>query len=242
MNHLKKILSRVRSAIDKYDMISEGDRIAVGVSGGKDSLTTLYALAKLRDFYPLRFELEAVQIDLGFPGDTNDHEEVRRFCEELSVPYHLEKTDIAAVVFEYKKDPNPCSLCANMRRGALHNVAKKLGCNKLALGHHFDDAGETVMLNLLYSGHFGCFSPVTYLSRKKITVIRPMIHTEESLIRTFARVASLPVEESHCPVNHGTKREEIKEMLHRFDREKSRGVYRKLVTALEHSETDGWKP
>lgn len=247
MEKSKKILSKLRSAVDKYQMIEDGDRIAVGISGGKDSLTLLCALSEMRSFYPKHYELVAVQIDMGFHNlaahtcEKNEHESIRQLCEQLDVPYVCEETQIAPIIFDYKKEKNPCSLCAKMRRGALHNIAKANGCNKLALGHHFDDAAETLMLNLFFAGRYSSFSPVTYLSRKDITVIRPLIHTEESLIRSFVSANHLPVEISPCPADGNTERAEMKKLLHEFDRNHYYGLYRRLVGSLERSGTDGWK-
>ena len=243
---LQKILSRVRAAVERYEMIDDGDRIAVGISGGKDSLTMLYALAALREFLPKKFELVALQIDMGFDksesiaAEKNDHAEVRALCESLGVPYHVKESEIAKVIFDIRKESNPCSLCSRMRRGVLTDEAKAIGCNKIALGHHYDDAAETLMLNLFYEGRIGCFRPVTYLSRSDMTVIRPMILTEERQIKSFVKKAALPVEETPCPEDEHTEREEMKTLLHSLDR-KHRGIYRRIVGALERSGLDGWK-
>ena len=184
-NGLRRMLSYTRRAIDDYHMIEAGDKIAVGVSAGKDSLTLLYALSTLRKFYPKKFELCAITIDMGFEG--SDFSPIARLCEELSVPYHIIPTQISTVIFDIRKEKNPCSLCAKMRRGALHNAAKDLGCNTVALGHHFDDAVETFMMNLFNEGRIGCFSPVTYLDRMDITLIIPLIYTPESYIKGYAK-------------------------------------------------------
>ena len=245
---LKKILSRVRFAVDKYQMIEDGDRIAVGVSGGKDSLTLLWALAAMRSFYPHSYEVIAVQIDMGFhlsqkagnpPEDS--YPEIAALCEKLNVPYVLKKTEIAKVIFDIREESNPCALCAKMRRGSLHDAARENGCNKLALGHHFDDAAETMMLNLFFEGRIGCFSPVTYLSRKDITLIRPLVHTKEKSIRSFAKHAELPVKKSPCPADGNTQRAYMKEYLKEFETSHHKGLYERLVGALERGEVDGWK-
>ena len=167
---IQRLLSYVRRAVDDYGMIEDGDRIAVGVSGGKDSLTLLEGLSELRRFYPKKFTLCAITIDMGFEGV--DFSDVREFCSRRAITYKCVPTDIYKIIFEIRKEPNPCSLCARMRRGAIHDAAKELGCNKIALGHHYDDVIETFMLNLFYEGRLGCFSPVTYLSRKDVTMIR----------------------------------------------------------------------
>lgn len=189
MKEMQKLLSRVRSCVDRYSMIEDGDRIAVGVSGGKDSLALLCVLSELRKFYPEKYDLCALMLDMGFdasetvgaaPSDTS---EIAELCSRLGVEFHVKRTEIARVIFDVRKESNPCSLCARMRRGSLHDLAKEYGVNKLALGHHFDDAAETVMLNLFFEARIGCFSPVTYLSRKDLTMIRPLLLTEERDIK-----------------------------------------------------------
>jgi len=242
---LQKILSRTRAAVERYGMIEDGDVIAVGISGGKDSLTMLCALASLKEFLPRKFDLIALQIDMGFDkslsiaAPQNDHAGVRALCDELGVRYVVKESEIAKVIFDIRHESNPCSLCSRMRRGLLTEEAKALGCNKIALGHHYDDAAETLMLNLFYEGRLGCFRPVTYLSRSKMTVIRPMILTEERQIKSFVKKTGLPVEETPCPEDRHTEREEMKELLHSLDR-KHRGIYRRIVGAIERSGLDGW--
>ena len=235
---MKRILSFVRRAVDDYQMIEEGDRIAVGVSAGKDSLTLLHALAELRRFYPKRFELVAITIDMGFPNA--DFTPVREFCERLDVPYHVFPSEIYKIIFEVRKEKNPCSLCAKMRRGALHNAAKSLGCNRVALGHHFDDAVETFMLNLFYEGRIGCFSPVTYLSRADLHLIRPMIYLPEKDVRYFAAHTELPVVKSSCPADGNTEREAMKQLLATLDRE-HKGLRYRIFGAMQRAEIDGFK-
>ena len=238
MEHIKRVLSYVRRGVDDYEMIGEGDRIAVGVSAGKDSLTLLCAMAELRRFYPKRFELCAVTVDMGFEG--MDLSGIRRLCEELDVPYHVIPTQIATVIFEVRKEKNPCSLCAKMRRGALYNGAKALGCNKVALGHHFDDVVETFMLNLFYEGRLGCFQPVTYLSNTDITMIRPMIYMPEKDVRYFSTKADLPVVKSPCPADGNTEREEMKQLLARLERE-NKGLRYRIFGAIQRGEIDGFR-
>lgn len=245
MKEMQKLLSRVRSCVDRYSMIEDGDRIAVGVSGGKDSLALLCVLSELRKFYPEKYDLCALRLDMGFdasetvgaaPSDTS---EIAELCSRLGVEFHVKRTEIARVIFDVRKESNPCSLCARMRRGSLHDLAKEYGVNKLALGHHFDDAAETVMLNLFFEARIGCFSPVTYLSRKDLTMIRPLLLTEERDIKTFVKKASLPVMKSPCPMDKTSERAKMKDMLHAFDRE-HRGLYTRIVGAVERGGIDGW--
>ena len=201
----------IRKAVDDYNMIEEGDKIAVGVSGGKDSLLLLLALKHLQSYYPKPFELEAITIELGFGG--MDFAPVKELCAELNIPYTCLKTDIKEIVFDVRKEENPCSLCAKMRRGALNDAIRERGISKLALGHHFDDAVETFMMNLLFEGRLGCFRPVTYLDRSGVTQIRPMIYAGEGKIANLAEKLELPVVENPCPMDKTSKRHEIKEML-----------------------------
>ena len=241
MNELRRILSFVRRAVDDYEMIREGDRIAVGISGGKDSLTTLVALAALRRFYPKPFELVAIAVDLGFEG--TDYGGVISLCESLGVPFHRVKTDIGHIIFDVRREKNPCSLCARMRRGSLNSAAKELGCTTVALGHHFDDAVETFMLNLFYEGRLGCFSPVTYLSRQDLFVIRPLLYAQEKDVEYFARHAEppLPIMRSLCPANESTEREEMKQLLRRLEKE-NKGLRHRIFGAICKGELDGFKP
>ena len=240
MNELQRILSFVRRAVDDYGMIAPGDKIAVGISGGKDSLTTLAALAALRRFYPAKFDLVALTVDMGFPGV--DWTPVAEFCRALDVPYVIEQTEIAKVIFEIRRETNPCSLCAKMRRGALHARAKAEGCNKIALGHHFDDAVETFMLNLFHEGRLGCFSPVTYLSRRDLTLIRPLLYAQEKDVRYYVKHADppLPVLKSPCPEDGETERETMKIMLRDLER-KYPGLRHRIFGALCKGEIDGFK-
>ncbi len=245
MKDLQKLLSRVRLAVEKYDMIAEGDRIAVGISGGKDSLALLCALAELRRFLPRHFELYAFTVDMGFdacekhPAPPNDYSQIEELCRRLCVPYFVKKTQLAHIIFDLRGESNPCSLCSRMRRGIIHDCAVEAGCNKVALGHHFNDTVETFMLNLFFEGRIGSFSPVTELSRKELFLIRPLVMTEEKEIKTFARKARLPVLESTCPEDKHTEREYIKEYLGDFDH-LHRGLYRRIFGALERSGIDGW--
>ena len=239
MENTKRILSYVRRAVDDYGMIREGEKIAVGISGGKDSLALLCALADLRRFYPKKFELCAITVDMGFDGEM-DFTPVKQLCERLDVEYHIIPTEIYKIIFEVRKEPGPCSLCAKMRRGALHKAAKELGCTAVALGHHFDDVVETFMLNLFFEGRLGCFSPVTYLSRMDITLIRPMIYMPEKDVRYFAQKACLPVIKSPCPADGNTKREEMKKLLASLERT-NKGLRYRIFGALTRGEIDGFR-
>lgn len=238
MEHMKRVLSYVRRAVDDYEMIHEGDRIAVGVSAGKDSLTLLCALAELRRFYPKPFTLQAITVDMGFEG--TDFSEIQKLCDELDVPYTVIPTQISTVIFDVRKEKNPCSLCAKMRRGALYNGAKALGCDSVALGHHFDDVVETFMLNLFYEGRIGCFQPVTYLSNTDIHMIRPMIYMPEKDVRYFASKVNLPVVKSKCPADGTTEREEMKQLLARLERE-NKGLRYRIFGAIQRGEIDGFR-
>ena len=228
---MQKLLSYLRRGVDDYKMIDEGDKIAVGVSGGKDSLALLYALAKLRLFYPKKFELCAVTLDMGFGMDFTP---VADLCKELDVEYVLKHTDIADIIFNIRKESNPCSLCAKMRRGALHDAALELGSHKVALGHHNDDALDTFMLSLVYEGRVNCFSPVTYLDRKDITLIRPLIYAPEAYVSGFARRFELPVVRNKCPEDKRSKREYVKNLIRQLEKENP-GFKTRLFTAIEGS-------
>lgn len=234
---MKKMLSYVRRAVDQYHMIEEGDVIAVGVSGGKDSLALLATLANLRRFYPKNFTLKAITLGMGY--DEMDFSGVAKLCQELDVEYITKQTDIKTIVFDIRKEENPCSLCAKMRRGALNETAKEHGCNKVALGHHYDDVIETVMMSLLYEGRFNCFLPKTHLDRSQITVIRPMIYAPESYIRAFVRRQELPIVHNPCPADGNTKREEIKQLLRTLEHQ-NHGVRQRIFGAIQRYPLRGW--
>jgi tRNA(Ile)-lysidine synthase TilS/MesJ len=238
MSDTKRLLSHARRAVDDYQMIEDGDRIAVGISGGKDSLALLTALAGLRRFYPKKFEVIGISIDMGLEG--MDFSAVAKYCEELGVEYKIVKTEISNIIFNVRKEPNPCSLCAKMRRGALNTAAVEEGCNKVALGHHFDDVVETFMLNLFFEGRIGTFSPVTYLSRMDITVIRPLIYMPEKDVRYFASKVTLPVIASPCPADKNTERERMKELLHNLERE-NKGLRYRIFGAMQRANIDGFR-
>ena len=238
MENIKRVLSYVRRALDDYNMIEDGDRIAVGVSAGKDSLTLLCAMAEIRRFYPQKFELVAVTVDMGFDGD--DFEPIAKFCRELEVEYKIVPTQISKIIFDVRKEKNPCSLCAKMRRGALYGYAKEIGCNKVALGHHFDDVVETFMLNLFFEGRLGCFQPVTYLSNTDITLIRPMLYMPEKDVKYFASKTELPIIKSPCPADGNTEREEMKKLLASLERE-NKGLRYRIFGAIQRGGIDGFK-
>ena len=238
MKEIKRMLSFTRRAVDDYQMIEDGDVIGVGISGGKDSLTLLYALAELRRFYPKKFELVAITVDMGFEG--TDFSPIEKLCEELGVRYVVTPTQIAKVVFDVRKEKNPCGLCAKMRRGALHDECRRQGCNKLARGHHFDDVVETFMLNLFHEGRLGSFSPVTYLSRKDLTMIRPLIYAQEKDVRYFVSRHPLPVITSACPADKQTERESVKQLLLQLERE-HKGLRHRIFGALQKAGIDGYK-
>lgn len=234
---MQNMLSHTRSCVDDYKMISPGDRIAVGVSGGKDSLALLVLLAEMRRFYPNPYELEAITLNLGY--DEMDFSPIAELCKKINVPYTVKETNIKHVVFDVKNDPNPCSLCAKMRRGALHDKAKELNCNKVALGHHFDDAIETFMLSLIYEGRISSFRPVTYLDRSDLTVIRPLLYIHERTITNFCNKQNLPIVHNPCIADKNTKREDVKKLLYELE-----GRYpdlkKHIFGGLQRSPLPGW--
>lgn len=213
---MQQILSSLRRAVEDYGMIAEGDRIAVGLSGGKDSSVLLAALAAFRRFSPARFELFAVTVDMGAGAD---YAPVRDFCARLDVPYIVEQTQLYDIIFNERKEKSPCSLCAKMRRGALNTVLNREGYNKLALGHHADDVAETLLMSLFYEGRLHTFQPVSHMSRADITLIRPLIYTDEKDIAALCKDENIPVVHNPCPVNHETNREAMKNLLRTVDRE-----------------------
>ncbi len=239
MKELQKILSTVRQAVQHYDMIAPGDRIVVGLSGGKDSTALLYALAKMRTFYPNRYDLRAVTVDMGFPDVREKLAVLEHFCNDLDVSYTIVETKIAQIVFDERKEKNPCSLCAKLRRGALNDAALAMGATRIALGHHLDDAVETFMMSVMHEGRIGCFSPVTWYDDQRFFVIRPFVYTTERDIKSLVRAANLPVVESSCPENGNTEREEMKQYLRAFDN-RHRGLYKRVLGALERRAIDGW--
>lgn len=229
----QKMLSVMRKGVAKYKMINDGDKIAVGVSGGKDSVTLLKLLAEYKRFSPERFELVAIAVDLNFKDNPTDFAPIKALCDDLNVPFYIEKTDIGQVVFDVRKETNPCALCSKMRKGALNNLAKNLGCNKVAIGHHADDLIDTLMLSLLYEGRLSTFAPKSYLDKMDLTLIRPMIMIKEMDIISFSK--TLPVVKSCCPANKMTKREYVKNLIRDISKDIP-NVRDMVFTALIHPE------
>ena len=227
---LQQVLSQVRRATDDYEMIQDGDKIAVGISGGKDSLTLLYALSTLRRFYPHPFELHAVTVDLGF--ENLNLGKIEALCKELDVPYTIVPTQIASIVFDQRKEKNPCALCAKMRKGALNEAIRGAGCNKIAYAHHKDDVVETLMLSLIYEGRFHTFAPVTFLDRMNLTVIRPLVYMKEADVIGFVHKHDVPVVKSPCPADGHTRREYVKQLLRQLNLENP-GVKDRMFTAVQ---------
>lgn len=236
---LNEFTGVVRRAVDDYGMIRAGDTVAVGVSGGKDSLLLLLALDHLKSYYPIPFELEAITVELGFEG--MDFSPVDGLCREKGIPYTRIKTDIKEVVFDVRQEDNPCSLCAKMRRGALNDAIRQRGVSKLALGHHFDDAVETYMMSLLFEGRISCFRPVTYLDRSGVTQIRPLIYAGEQRIANIAAALKLPVVENPCPQDKASKRYEIKQLLSQLCRDYP-DMKSKIFGAMQRLPLPGWEP
>lgn len=227
----QQLLSGLRKGVTEYKMIKDGDKIAVGVSGGKDSVTLLKLLAEYRKFSPENFQIIAITIDLRFDGKNSDYSEIENLCKELNVEYFIERTDIGQIVFSERKETNPCSLCSKMRKGALYEVAKKQGCNKVALGHHKDDLIDTFALSLFYEGRLSTFAPKSYLDRTGITLIRPMLFIEEYKIESYSK--TLPVLESKCPANKNTKRELVKTIIKNIG-ENIPDIREMMFTAIIH--------
>ena len=236
---MQHILSLVRRCVEDYDMIDAGETVAVGVSGGKDSVLTLAALAHLRRFYPKKFDVVAVTIDSGTPG--MDFTPIADLCRELNVPYHREEVPIYEIVFEHRKEKNPCSLCAKFRRGALSTTMNRLGIEKIALGHHQDDAVETMVMSLFLEGRVSCFQPVTYLDRTGITQIRPLLYCGEGLLRNAAERNHLPVIFNPCPADGNTKRQEVKELIRTLDKQYP-GLKSRVFGAMQGLPLPAWGP
>ena len=229
----QQMLSKLRKGTTKYKMIKDGDKIAVGVSGGKDSVTLLKLLAEYKRFSPEKFDLIAITVDLNFSTNNPDFTPIKQLCDSLDVPFYLQKTDIGQIVFDVRKETNPCALCSKMRKGALYSLAKELGCNKVALGHHADDLIDTLFLSLFYEGRLSTFAPKSYLDRTDLTLIRPMIMLEEIDVVAYSK--TLPVVKSCCPANNTTKREYVKQVLSSVGKEIP-NVREMVFTALIHPE------
>ncbi len=234
---MRKIISSVRKAVEDYDMISEGDRVAVGISGGKDSLVLLGALASLSRYYPKRFTVTGLTLDMGYKAD---YSKIKEYCESFGVEHIVKYTNIAEIIFEDRKEKNPCSLCAKMRRGALNDFAIEQGCNKVALGHHNDDVLETFFLSMVYEGRINCFSPVTHLDRSGIYQIRPLIYAKEGDIKGVLKRHEVPVLKSNCPADGVTKRQEMKDLIAYINSNTNSGFKKRLFTAIKDSGIDGW--
>ena len=235
---MQRLLGLVRRCVEDYNMIAQGDRIGVGVSGGKDSLALLMLLAQLKKFHQKAFELEAVCVDLGFGMDFSP---IESLCKELDIPFHLVDTQISQVIFDYRKEKNPCSMCAKMRRGALNQALIDRGLNKLALGHHYDDAVETFVMSLIYEGRISCFQPVTDLDRSGIIQIRPLLYLHEQTIANFAQAQNLPIVQNRCPVDKRTKREEIKQLVYELSG-KYPDLRERIFGAMQRFPLPEWEP
>lgn len=237
--YMQKIMGEMRAAMERYEMVSSGDRIAVGVSGGKDSLALLRGMARLRDYYPQPFEVVALTADPCFGGAETDYGAVEALCRAWDVEYRIRRTNLGKIIFEDRKEENPCSLCARMRRGILHDMAKDAGCGKIALGHHFDDAVQTFLMNLLYGGKIGCFSPKSYLSRKDLYLIRPLVFCEEADIRRAVKKLALPVVKSGCPADGVTARQDTAELIAGLEKSFP-DLKQKVMGAMQRAHLDGW--
>ncbi len=235
---MKYITSLVRRAVEDYDMIQDGDRVAVGISGGKDSLALAAALGSLSRYYPKKFTPVGLSIDM--TGET-DFSKVSEFCEKYGLEHHIKKTNIREVVFDIRKETNPCALCAKLRRGALNDMAIEYGCKRVALGHHNDDVLETFMLSLLYEGRINCFSPVTYLDRTDLYSIRPMLYVREKDVKGAANRIGFPILESGCPADGNTKREDMKKIIRGLEEDTFPGLKKRLFTAISGSKINGWE-
>lgn len=235
---MQKLMGLVRRCVEDYEMIEDGDKIAVGISGGKDSLVLLRLLAALRSYHNKKFTLQAITIDMGLGMDYSGIEEM---CRELDVPYTIVKTEIGPIIFDYRKEKNPCSMCSKMRRGALNQALLDLDCNKLALGHHFDDAVETFMMSLIYEGRISCFQPVTHLDRTGVIQIRPMLYIHEKTVASFAQRENLPVLQNRCPVDKHTKREEIKDLIFNLAKDYP-DLKERIFGAMQRYPLAAWEP
>ena len=235
---LRRIAGRIRRCIDDYDMILDGETIALGVSGGKDSLTLLCAMAELRNYHPKRFDIHAVTIDMGFEGMDFTH--IDNLCRKLKVPYTLRETELNRYVFGESSDKNHCSICAKMRRGSLHDAINELGIKKIALAHHFDDAVETFLLSLLHEGRISCFQPVTYMDRADVTQIRPMLYVKEDMVANFAAMSSLPIVNNPCPRNGNSERSAVKDLLKTLGEGAYPDLKNKIFGAMQRLPLKGW--
>ena len=236
---MQKLMSQVRKCVRDYNMLEPGDRVVAGVSGGKDSLALLRLMAELRDHSPVPFSLHAVTLDMGY--EEMDFSPVADLCARLKVPYTVKQTQIREIVFDIRKEENPCALCAKLRRGILNDAALELGANKVALGHHYDDAIETFLLSMIYEGRLSSFLPVTYMDRTGLTLIRPMLYLHEKTISNFVTRENLPVVHNPCPADKNTKREDVKALLYELEG-RYPGLKDNIFGGLQRSPLPGWKP
>lgn len=235
---MKRIITCVRKAVEDYDMIQDGDKVAVGVSGGKDSLVLLGALASLSRYYPKKFSVIGLTVDMGYGLD---YSKIKKYCESFGAEHKVKYTNIKEIVFDERKESNPCSLCAKMRSGALNDFAIENGCTRVALGHHNEDVLETFFLSLMYEGRINCFPPVTYMDKTDIYRIRPLIYVREGDIKGAVRRLGVPVLHNPCPADGNTKRKEMKDLIARLNKEMNPGLKKRLFTAIRNSDIDGWK-
>lgn len=236
---MKRMIKKVSAAIFDYNMIEDGDKVAIGLSGGKDSMILLKILSHIKKYHKIKFSLCAITVDPFFNGIKSDLTEICKFCEENEVEYIIKDTRLYEIIFEIRKESNPCSLCSKMRRGILVNTAKEYGCNKIALGHHKNDAVQTFFMNLLDCGSISCFSPISHLSRKDIYVIRPLIYCEETEVKSACERFNIPVFKSLCPVDGKTERANIDQVILEL-KEKYSDINNKVIGAMKKSNINGW--
>ena len=234
---MQHIIGRMRKAIEEYNMIEDGDKIAVCLSGGKDSITMIKGFKALQRFYPKKFDIIAISINPGF--EFFDINFLKQICSEIDVPLFIEDAHIQEIVFDIRKEKNPCSLCANLRRGIINSIATREGCNKIALGHNQDDVLETFLLNLFYAGSISTFAPVAYMDRSQVTLIRPLIYLSEKEIKKFIRKENIEVMEKACPMDGTSKRETMKDFI--FEKQKEIPMFRANLWGAIQRNLDGWK-
>lgn len=234
---MQRILSYMRKAIDEFNMIEEGDKIAVALSGGKDSTTLLMGLKNLQIFYPKKFEIVGITVNPGF--DFFDTTILKKLCKDLDVEFIEAESHAKEIVFDIRKEKNPCSLCANLRRGILNSVAKEHGCNKIALGHNEDDVIETFFLNLLYAGSINTFAPVSYMDRSDMTLIRPLIYAPEKYIKSFVKKNNIDVMKKCCPMDGFSKREDMKQLVYKFQKDIP-NIHANIMGAIKRGNIKGW--